>query len=131
MQTHKFDRAYIQTNTRARSASAQSTSITLIVDWRPLLQVVGGDIETVIVSGERAGFPDPELGAVTVFNPEALKAEALTAARGFETVPASGERTGFPGPELGAVAICTPEALKADVKKTYDPSILVARPDST
>ena len=92
MQTHKFDRAYIQTNTRARSASAQSTSITLIVDWRPLLQVVGGDIETVIVSGERAGFP---------------------------------------GPELGAVAICTPEALKADVKKTYDPSILVARPAST
>ena len=127
MQTHKFDRAYIQTNTRARSASAQSTSITLIVDRRPLLKVVGG-IETVIASGERAGFPDPELGAVTVSNPEALKAEALTAARGFETVPASGERAGFPGPELGAVAICTPEALKADVKKTYDPSIL--RPDS-
>ena len=78
-------------HTRARSASAQSTSITLIVDWRPLLQVVGGDIETVIVSGERAGFPDPELGAVTVFNPEALKAEALTAAGDFETVTASGE----------------------------------------
>ena len=108
-------------HTRARSASAQSTSITLIVDWRQLLQVVGGDIETVIVSGERAGFPDPELGAVTVFNPEALKAEALTAARGFETVPASGERAGFPGPELGAVAICTPAAEKADVKKTSDP----------
>ena len=127
MQTHKFDRAYIQTNTRARSASAQSTSITLIVDRRPLLKVVGG-IETVIASGERAGFPDPELGAVTVSDPEALKTEALNAAGDFEIVTASGERAEFPGPERCAVAICSPEALKADVKKTYDPSIL--RPDS-
>ena len=91
MQTHKFDRAYIQTNTRARSASAQSTSNTLIVDRRPLLNVVGGDIETVTASGVRAGFPDPELGAVTVSNPEALKAEALTAVGDLETVTASWE----------------------------------------
>ena len=73
--------AYIQASTRARSASAQSTSNTLIA----------GGLETVIASGERAGFPDPQLGAVTVSNPEALKAEALIAAGDFETVTASGE----------------------------------------
>jgi len=114
--------AYIQASTRARSASAQSTSNTLIA----------GGLETVIASGERAGFPDPQLGAVTVSTPEALKkTEVLTAAGGLETVIASGERAGFPDPELGVVTAFTPEALKAGFKKTYDPSILVARPAST
>ena len=128
--------------TAARSASTQSKSNTLIVDRRPapfpaflgVLLKGTGDIETVIAAGERAGFPGPELGAVTVSSPEALKAEVSAAARSagdLETVIAAWERAGFPGPELGAVAVCSPEALKAEVKKTYDPSILVARPVST
>ena len=128
--------------TPAHSASAQSKSNALIVDRRPapfpaflgVLLKGTGDIETLIAAGERAVFPGPELGAVTVSSPETLKAEVSAAARSagdLETVIAAGERAGLPRSELGAVAVCSPEALKAEVKKTYDPSILIAPPALT